>query len=1749
MSTEVLNRRMDLIHSFTNGVHYLTMDTSYPVKVDGLVLKLFVATSDYSDNATSDSKAFCIKTANNTNTIANITKDNVLNFKKKKLEDNAFKKNDYVMAIIDIYNQKLYLCSQTDFAKLKTEDDTPVGDFCKLKMFDITNDTETLDKLNEAINFQNLEESRFSFTRNSAETSYDKDGNKEHGDYTVYQLMNDNTQIPVADVETIQNNGISIFIHPYMHISSEGYGQPTYWEGINSATNRMQVFVCYYGYLSEKFIKDYCFSYNDEIYNLLIKEYDETQTKFNLFNQCGKYHSTSGLVNENSDLPVNKDDYYYFVMSEDPNNERAFYPGYGNILPVRKSDRLLSIIKIVDMPMLANDKKEFVYFDTFGENDKYSGSRYDNTNAYHNNFYFNENNELTYSKAGYNLKRLVGKSLPITPKMSNNNYYMNDLAVNFSVSDTEASQAYMYIPSYYTRVRFGNKYNVFNVSDNADFNFDTYRANTNEIDSHIRNQLYDLITDIRTNNVSGGIVKGSSYYNITSLKFNYKNRNDETVQLKSRFKGTTSPFNNDTLRDPYYIYDNKYINGSKHGKADTVYNSNSLFSFISSNSDITFRVYHPICIEYPLTFDKFNNSNDSYIANTIDLKYIASYLCYIPNSNNTSNRYRLVLELNSNATNSFCNIATGFNKITTNTVRPNDSNMEYDSSSNDVNYLTKSNNSTVTLYDFMNDKFFNTDSSITNSYLPVKSKDISYTMTKSSDLKMVYSSYNEGLIAGTSIVKCGYIRKDSTKNTTANTIRIVLKLNPVTSGKVDTSKNYIMSIYLDKKASSTPSTVLKFTDDNGKIVSDNSLSVEENFATRSFCLDKNGNFIDPIAKRLNLVLSTNDSVKLYFSNSNSITVRCDNSSIDIINSVTTENNKSIVSNYSSIDNFADSLCIVNYNDYYNLRYIVEPSNFSKLSYYNIDKDMSYYYDHSRVFSDLIFSTNKLNRNTPTIGKDYYDYISILKNTSCLDLFKTDPDMEDDYVIENILKPNRINKDMYYEDESSNSFRSIYDFYRKAIKYYLSMENSENGGLVIRNGNIVSNNFYMIPMNNINQLTDEYDENSKAQGIYTGKNGMEYGMIDRYCFKDQPLSLDIVSVRADTQVFTKRDESAITIIGDYIDTILSTIFVEKDKVTITEKDSKKAVLSINNVSLLEVFDPAAVNDSYTTSPYINILTTTNFRHMNDNNIIYSAIEFPYVARQESFLAFKLCDNVTFNRSTNGTTRFRLGNGNTIGVDIITFSLSYAGQSYDLSIYTISPSSEPMSLDSQSTYNGNFIINTSFLKSNGANVSNTCTYRDSSTGEYKTSRLEYDRYVLFLKKFPLYDSKIKPDSDSTYTFGYLDAKGELNLSNRFDSNNVYSNIYSYLSQYQDDSGINITKTQTGLREGMAISIVDKDGMLFTLNGTESKEVDEINWYDLLIALNHNQYLDILGQSIKYLKTQLPKSDNRRSLDMIANVYTSVSEVNNATNQDIRDVAADMKSPSTFKSLFTVGAGSTSGLYNLPSKITEDSEPYKGTVYITIEKINETDVIFKAEYDDGDIYQAYYKAKKNGDGTIDWLKGNHIDWKLLYTPSYNDRITKLEMQALSDYAYEDNVTYILKGDNTLYVSGIGEVHEKYRGNSLIEEVTIDVGITGIIGSKSFMTCESLRKLTINDCSIISEYAFAECSNLVTVYIPNSVNEIKAYAFGNNDTITSTHADINITYEGTTDQWNNSITKDANWNTNSRTIKVKCSDGTITI
>ena len=72
MPTDFLNRRMDLIHecdstSFVDpfgnivggkGDNFLTMDTSYPVKLAGKVIKLFTADDQYTE------KKFTIRNSN-----------------------------------------------------------------------------------------------------------------------------------------------------------------------------------------------------------------------------------------------------------------------------------------------------------------------------------------------------------------------------------------------------------------------------------------------------------------------------------------------------------------------------------------------------------------------------------------------------------------------------------------------------------------------------------------------------------------------------------------------------------------------------------------------------------------------------------------------------------------------------------------------------------------------------------------------------------------------------------------------------------------------------------------------------------------------------------------------------------------------------------------------------------------------------------------------------------------------------------------------------------------------------------------------------------------------------------------------------------------------------------------------------------------------------------------------------------------------------------------------------------------------------------------------------------------------------------------------------------------------------------------------------------------------------------------------------------------------------------------------------
>lgn len=113
MSTELLTRRMDLIHSvFANDNTQqckLKMDTSYPARLSGIVVKVFKAVSDYNKYTATGTEvadtleAFTIVNASDPEEIVcKIPHSKVLDFEGKKLKNKAYLNNDYVIAIIDI---------------------------------------------------------------------------------------------------------------------------------------------------------------------------------------------------------------------------------------------------------------------------------------------------------------------------------------------------------------------------------------------------------------------------------------------------------------------------------------------------------------------------------------------------------------------------------------------------------------------------------------------------------------------------------------------------------------------------------------------------------------------------------------------------------------------------------------------------------------------------------------------------------------------------------------------------------------------------------------------------------------------------------------------------------------------------------------------------------------------------------------------------------------------------------------------------------------------------------------------------------------------------------------------------------------------------------------------------------------------------------------------------------------------------------------------------------------------------------------------------------------------------------------------------------------------------------------------------------------------------------------------------------------------------------------------------------------
>ena len=99
------------------------------------------------------------------------------------------------------------------------------------------------------------------------------------------------------------------------------------------------------------------------------------------------------------------------------------------------------------------------------------------------------------------------------------------------------------------------------------------------------------------------------------------------------------------------------------------------------------------------------------------------------------------------------------------------------------------------------------------------------------------------------------------------------------------------------------------------------------------------------------------------------------------------------------------------------------------------------------------------------------------------------------------------------------------------------------------------------------------------------------------------------------------------------------------------------------------------------------------------------------------------------------------------------------------------------------------------------------------------------------------------------------------------------------------------------------------------------------------------------------------------------------------------------------------------------------------------------------------------------------------------------------------------------------------------------------------SFYVPSSLKEVTLTSGSTINASAFAGCTNLTSVTIPNSVTSIKGRnilmfnygAFANCESLTEIH------YDGTIEQWH-SISLGSGWDTSSGEYTIYCLNGTIT-
>lgn len=360
MSTDFLNRRMDLHHSVSGTISNLTMDTSYPVRLAGKVIKLFTASHFWDVNCT----YWTIVNTEETE-ILHVLIDKVFDFAGRIINNNigeglayptagdVFKTDDYVMVIIDFDNESLHLCSETNFSKFITGGGDGDGN---LKLFVIDgNDTENgfdfkIDRniFDAASEFESKEDKHSLMRHSQDQVVYECPDTISVIDTDGNEIGKERSMIPVAKVSTIDinklNTSVQTLMFPY---SIKG--------GYDSAEN-LAAFAIVNGTLNSKFIKEFCFSQSD-------------------LEQLDIFKNAPGdeLLSEYNNIE-NKDEYYYVLAGKVPNTnddvdgfnqdklELTRFDDNLWFIPIRKSDnRFASYFEISNKSISINGENVYWY--------------------------------------------------------------------------------------------------------------------------------------------------------------------------------------------------------------------------------------------------------------------------------------------------------------------------------------------------------------------------------------------------------------------------------------------------------------------------------------------------------------------------------------------------------------------------------------------------------------------------------------------------------------------------------------------------------------------------------------------------------------------------------------------------------------------------------------------------------------------------------------------------------------------------------------------------------------------------------------------------------------------------------------------------------------------------------------------------------------------------------------------------------------------------------------------------------------------------------------------------------------------------------------------------------------------------------------------------------------------------------------------------------------------------------------------